>query len=190
MKIRWIAALTAAAAVMIIPALSGHAAFREQPIEIPFHVAVKADGSGESCRIVIECADDPEQDRILTVKEGSQMALSFRMEEPGSRTYRIYQLEGTRSGMEYDKSVYTAVVFAWNDGGGLQGTVILNRDAEAEKPAEAVFCNRLNTTPEQPPEPQVKTGDETRTVLWSGAGLAAAAAAGVLFLLFRRGKRL
>ena len=189
MKMRLIAAIAGAAAVMLSSVLPCFAAFREEPVGIPLYVAVKADGSGETCRIVIESTDGFEEDRILSVKEGKRRAADFRMEEPGSRTYRIYQLAGTRKNVEYDETIYTAVFFAWMEGGKLQGTVILGRDGESEKPAEVLFCNTAAPSPGQPPEPSVKTGDETHTRLWSGIGLAAAAAGGVLLLMQKRRKR-
>ena len=184
MKIRSIAAMAGAAFALLTVVLPCQAAFKEDPVSIGLTVAVREDGSGETTKIIVENADSPEEDRILSVKEGKSTELTFEMEEPGSRTYRIYQLEGTRDRVRYDKSVYTAVVFAWTEDEGLRGTVILHRDGEMEKPAEVLFHNDEIPLPEVP----VKTGDTSQTRLWSGIGLTAAAA-GALLLMQIRWKR-
>ena len=190
MKIRAIAAMTGTVMVLLAAAMPCFAAYREQPVSVSLSVAVQEDGSGEFSKIVVEESDALEEDRILSVKEGKTAELTFQMEEPGSRTYRIYQLEGTRKEVNYDRRIYTAVVFAWTEGSGLRGTVVLHRDGELEKPAEVVFQNREIPRQESSvPEPPVRTGDDTMVRLWSGIGVAAAAAAGFLFLAQVKGRK-
>ena len=184
MKIKMIAAIAGAAVTLFITALPCSAAYREQPVDIKLAISIEGNGSGEFSKIIVESMDGPEEDRVLLVKEGKTSELTITMEEPGCRTYRIYQLEGDREDTRYDKSIYTAVLFAWTDDDGLHSTVVLQKDHSSKKPPEVVFCNKKI----EEPGVTVKTGDENSAILWSGVGLAAAAAGGLLLTLMKRGR--
>ena len=187
MWIKTIATITGAAAVMLVTALPCRAEYREKPVDITISVSAEENGSGDFSKVVVESLDGPEEDRVLLIKEGKSAEVTITMEEPGCRTYRIFQLEGDRKDIRYDKSVFTAVLFAWTEDDGLHGTVVLKKDAETEKPGNVVFFNKKLEQPA--PEAMVKTGDETTAILWSGVGLAAAAAGGLFLRLMKRGEK-
>lgn len=141
--------------------------FAEAAPSFELPITVELSGSpptnNEDYRIIIE-ADNPdypmpegsENSRYTLIITGEGTARLPEMAFPsrGIYTYTIYQLTGTNRLGTYDDTRYQLIVYVTNagNGSGLEITVLLYEQGEADKLDEVLFNNSYSRRPIDPPE--------------------------------------
>ena len=135
---------------------------------------------------------DAEGTEIETVTNAASGKVSFSampIDEAGTYTYKVEEIEGTLKNVTYDTNVYTYNVTVEDVDGQLTVMSIECDDEDGGETAEFVniYTPEKITPPPTPPTPP--TGDENSPVLWAVLFAAAAAAAGAVLYLRRRGRK-
>ncbi|MBR5166393.1 MAG: hypothetical protein IKW87_12695 [Ruminococcus sp.] len=147
---RTVRAVAAAAAVYLLSAffcLFGGAdasAYENVLAEIP--VSCSADSVAEqvytiNLEAVTKGAPMPERASVELTKD-EQECFGIPLTEPGTFSYRIYQIKGSNEYIDYDTKVYGVTLFVENDGeDGLLYSLVADADGNGSKSESIEFCN-------------------------------------------------
>ena len=130
---------------------------------------------------------DGEGHKIETVSnKGKSVNFSpITYKEVGTYVYKISEVDGGRSSIIYDKTVYTAVVEVTRDienKGDYEATVTYKKGNKVIKPEAMVFVNKSITAGNP------FTGDQFRLVLWSSIMVISLVAVIVLLIVWKKRK--
>lgn len=109
----------------------------------------------------------------------------------GVYSYTVRQIPGTNADCRYDARVYGLTVYVTNkQGGGLETTMVLHLEEEADKPDDILFHNRYRVvrppvTPKPTPTP---TGVEDTWPMYLAGSFAMLGIGGIAFFLLTKNR--